>query len=295
MLRSVIQYFFNTGNNESSPDVNERIEPSESSSIKQEDKKLTLRERLDETGCEHKDIPDEYIDFFISHQLMNNPVMVDGYHVMDYDDLLIWWETSGKKNINPATSSAIGLNEDGSLKIVFMTTLKQNIEDFVLDQEQFKKNKLRLKALEDERSLLTQQIMSCFHQPDSLKIHLRQLDNLNDKINKLTNPHSLDEDKSASTSPFTQLYALLKKQEEVGELPKDQEILENILQKIDAKYQVRPIKLEWCNIKTEFSPSIHFSHSAWNLFGTRPFLGENSTLSSSNSNTLRLSWSDETN
>lgn len=91
---------------------------------------LSFKLRLQRIHFSEDDIPDQFIDHYILHDIMENPVMLDKRHVMDYGALTEWWTRAPEcKSLNPVTRKSY-------TSLELLTSLKNEIELFVHAAEQ---------------------------------------------------------------------------------------------------------------------------------------------------------------
>lgn len=89
----------------------------------------SFSERLNAIHFPESNIPDKYIDEYLTSTIMEKPIKLDEHHIIDAVALEQWWESHpDKRGINPVTNEKIMTQE-------LCLNLHREIEQFVRRQE----------------------------------------------------------------------------------------------------------------------------------------------------------------
>lgn len=131
---------------------------------------LTFRQRLDQIHYDG-DIPEEYIDQYISHDIMECPIKINGHYIMDHKNFLLHsankidsWRGQTKNGAqfydiqeNPILETIAGGHEP-LRSIEYLTDLQEDIESWVFLKELEYKIQLSHKAKTDTLSNIEKEI-----------------------------------------------------------------------------------------------------------------------------------------
>lgn len=219
------------------------------------DQEANHAKRLNDINFPHDDIPFDYIDYIFEYEIMDDPIILDSQHVMDYNNLKKWWRSSGRHNINPVTNIAYKT-------LILADNLKNEIDTFVSEQERIheectkalEEKLLQLQHIREEREQerirklticttlrneLSEKIEQSIGKVDEATLNdlISQLDRLNKKIKKI----------NLGNAYYSNLYHIrlriqhiLEKRENHPLTTKDEDKLNMLIQKLDRANRTTP-------------------------------------------------------